>query len=583
MIVTPQKYAEELTKFVTRPNLEEIPILNSTNSQVDASFAQYIDGAVCMIVDALQKSTNAKEQMQNTLISLQEYTDKRQTDKSLDDALSFLLPRLKTFKHEIEVQWHPFLQHLCALMDDYGNFKDLGPFVLHNAMQELVKRANNMSASPTLVNLYIKLDDLSKTSKLRQHVSDISKISPKLQALVERLQKQKTFDKGKVMVFVQTRRMANHLKQYFDQTKFYLRAGVLVGHAKSSDCADDRGMGHKDQRAQMQQFNGDGFDLLITTSVAEEGLDVQKCNLVVRFDTTNSLTAIIQSRGRARDSKGEFCAIYGNVSAQMKKLKEIAISEENMQKVIASFNFEVYAQLKRRRGEDLSFDALYASVTNRAQSDSSSADDQSFASFSSTSARTPTRSPGVNYRQQLEQYFQQRGMQVPTLEPPKEATSPFSAYVKVLVPGASSPKCFEGQGHNKKDAKNNAYYEAWLAFSNGDSTMAAGSASVIDCAASASTAPSSPSTPVRTPTRTPGVNYRQQLEQYCRSQGMQVPTLEPPKEATSPFSACVTVFPRGSSDPVPFVGIAPRKKDAKNIAYYNAWVGTNTMFCLCKS
>ena len=44
-------------------------------------------------------------------------------------------------------------------------------------------------------------------------------------------------------------------------------------------------------------------NLLVATSVAEEGLDIRTCSLVVRFDLPETLSSYIQSRGRARMQK----------------------------------------------------------------------------------------------------------------------------------------------------------------------------------------------------------------------------------------------------------------------------------------
>lgn len=50
----------------------------------------------------------------------------------------------------------------------------------------------------------------------------------------------------------------------------------------------------------MKQYRAGGLNCLVSTSVAEEGLDVRQCQLVVRYDLPSTLLAFIQSRGRAR-------------------------------------------------------------------------------------------------------------------------------------------------------------------------------------------------------------------------------------------------------------------------------------------
>merc|ERR1711939_584144 len=79
----------------------------------------------------------------------------------------------------------------------------------------------------------------------------------------------------------------------------------------------------------------------------------------------------------------------------------------------------------------------------------------------SPSPLTPPRTKGVDYRQKLQRYCAQSGAPPPKFEPSQESTSPFSAHVTVCV-GAGSPIRFEGTGNNKKDAKMNAFYNAWL-------------------------------------------------------------------------------------------------------------------------
>lgn len=48
------------------------------------------------------------------------------------------------------------------------------------------------------------------------------------------------------------------------------------------------------------------LNLLIATKVGEEGLDIQTCCLVIRFDLPETVASFIQSRGRARMPQSEY-------------------------------------------------------------------------------------------------------------------------------------------------------------------------------------------------------------------------------------------------------------------------------------
>lgn len=47
-------------------------------------------------------------------------------------------------------------------------------------------------------------------------------------------------------------------------------------------------------------------NVIVATSILEEGLDVQSCNLVVRFDPSSTVCSFIQSRGRARKQNSDY-------------------------------------------------------------------------------------------------------------------------------------------------------------------------------------------------------------------------------------------------------------------------------------
>ncbi|KAB5538633.1 hypothetical protein DKX38_016166 [Salix brachista] len=56
----------------------------------------------------------------------------------------------------------------------------------------------------------------------------------------------------------------------------------------------------------MEEFRKGMVNIIVATSILEEGLDVQSCNLVIRFDPPTSASSFIQSRGRARMQNSDY-------------------------------------------------------------------------------------------------------------------------------------------------------------------------------------------------------------------------------------------------------------------------------------
>ncbi|KAJ1970372.1 Dicer-like protein 1 [Dimargaris xerosporica] len=158
-------------------------------------------------------------------------------------------------------------------------------------------------------------------------------LAPKLLKLLKVLDDIRAADTAIVaMVFVAQRTTALliHLLVQALPGLAFLRSGLLVGHGGSSR-ERFAGMTYRAQQRVLAAFRAGQFNLLIATGVGEEGLDIQACNLVIRYDLYATVIAYIQSRGRARHASSGFLTMIEDGNAQHELLlRQMAEAEQDM-------------------------------------------------------------------------------------------------------------------------------------------------------------------------------------------------------------------------------------------------------------
>ncbi|XP_047150385.1 endoribonuclease Dicer homolog 2-like [Vigna umbellata] len=89
----------------------------------------------------------------------------------------------------------------------------------------------------------------------------------------------------------------------------------------------------KEQNKIVEEFHLGLVNIIVATSILEEGLDVQTCNLVIRFDPSPTVCSFIQSRGRARMKNSDYLLIVkSGDSATCSRLEKYLASGDIMRK-----------------------------------------------------------------------------------------------------------------------------------------------------------------------------------------------------------------------------------------------------------
>ncbi|RAK79873.1 putative RNA helicase/RNAse III [Aspergillus fijiensis CBS 313.89] len=157
-------------------------------------------------------------------------------------------------------------------------------------------------------------------------------LSSKVQLLRAELQKRFLHpDQTKCIVFTEKRYTALMLFELFNNLCIpFLRPGVLIG-VRSGDVAG-MGITFRQQFLTLIKFREGEINCLFATSVAEEGLDIPDCNLVVRFDLYQTLIQYVQSRGRARHYRSTYAIMVEKYNPQHQgRLSEVRDAESIMQ------------------------------------------------------------------------------------------------------------------------------------------------------------------------------------------------------------------------------------------------------------
>lgn len=136
----------------------------------------------------------------------------------------------------------------------------------------------------------------------------------------------------RIIVFCEYRNSAEEIVRVLNKHKPMIRASVFVGQAAAKH---SEGMNQKTQIETIEKFKDGTFNVIVATSIGEEGLDIGQVDLIVCYDNSSSPIRMLQRMGRTgrkRAGKVVLLLMKGKEEESFAKAND---NYEKMQKMIS--------------------------------------------------------------------------------------------------------------------------------------------------------------------------------------------------------------------------------------------------------
>tara|TARA_B100001287_G_scaffold147239_1_gene123962 strand:+ start:799 stop:3402 length:2604 start_codon:yes stop_codon:yes gene_type:complete len=193
----------------------------------------------------------------------------------------------------------------------------------------------------------------------RNDARNLGELHPKAE-IVNKMVKQKISENpnSRIIIFTEYRYTVNNLTELLSNIEG-VKVSQFIGQSSSGK---QKGMTQKEQLARLEEFRSGKVNVLVATSVGEEGLDVPAAELVLLYEPVPSAIRSIQRRGRtarqtsgtvktlvARETRDQFVShaakarekkMYNNL-ADIKRQGRLQFSPSSMEEILSFFDIEL--------------------------------------------------------------------------------------------------------------------------------------------------------------------------------------------------------------------------------------------------
>ena len=196
------------------------------------------------------------------------------------------------------------------------------------ASREFLNRLENENGNKSVRNFMrdVRIQKLLVEIKKKNEIH--SKVGAVRRLVRERLRR--NLD-SKIIIFASFRDTIGVLDEAMGDLKD-ARAIQFIGQTNRSS---SEGLKPKEQIKRLEEFRNGSANILISTSVGEEGLDIPTADLVIFYEPVSSETRTIQRRGRTgRQREGEIIVLIAEGTRDENARSAALKREKNMHKVV---------------------------------------------------------------------------------------------------------------------------------------------------------------------------------------------------------------------------------------------------------
>ena len=212
------------------------------------------------------------------------------------------------------------LKQLYSYCTALGVYMDLRAADAIRVMEDHSEVPEN-DAKATPQELHLKQQKKSLIQRLKRlPVMENPMLSGIEQILVENFSEVKG---SCAILFVRAKKHTDALKEWILENcvlkELGIRPGILTGH--SSDRGSG-GMTKVEQTEALKKFHDGTVNVLLATSVGEEGLDIPECNVVIRYLHVSNEISKVQTEGRARaENSNGYTILSANSRRKYQEMK----------------------------------------------------------------------------------------------------------------------------------------------------------------------------------------------------------------------------------------------------------------------